>query len=128
MPVQLTEAGHRSPFLQGVPEEFLCLQWHGAEVTRMPEGAQVLVVLSRVRRERTLVWRPRLSRCSFTSSSPRPPSPTGARSPSMPRRWRSALGEGALPRLDAKAAANMPAFASLSRTLYRNFMGTVGKA
>ena len=37
----------------------------------------------------------------------------------------AALGEGALARLDAGAAANMEAFAALARTLYRNFMATV---
>lgn len=37
------------------------------------------------------------------------------------------VGEGALARLDAEAAANLPGFASLSRTVYRNFMSAVGE-
>lgn len=42
LPVRLTEEGAASIFLDDVPEEFHCLQWHGAEVTRLPEGARVL--------------------------------------------------------------------------------------
>lgn len=42
MPVEITEAGTASSLLENVPAEFQCLQWHSAEVTRLPEGAEVL--------------------------------------------------------------------------------------
>lgn len=42
MPVTLTEEGQASVFLDGLPEEFDCLQWHGAEVVEMPPGASCL--------------------------------------------------------------------------------------
>ena len=43
MPVRLTDAGRSSPFLRGVPDEFLCLQWHSAEVIQAPAGAEVMI-------------------------------------------------------------------------------------
>jgi len=42
MGVQLTEAGASGVFFDGVPERFDSLQWHSAEVTKMPPGAQCL--------------------------------------------------------------------------------------
>ena len=125
MPVQLTEAGRRSPFLEGVPEEFLCLQWHGAEVTRAPEGAEVLV-FSPACTVNALSYGDHAFSVQFhVELTPTTVSDWGD-IPEYAQALEGALGEGALPRLDAEAAANMPAFASLSRTLYRNFMTAVG--
>ncbi len=42
LPVQLTDAGADSVFLDGLPDEFDTLQWHSAEVKTMPEGALCL--------------------------------------------------------------------------------------
>jgi len=42
LPVQLTELGAESIFFDALPATFRCLQWHGAEVTRLPAGARVL--------------------------------------------------------------------------------------
>lgn len=40
--VQLTEVGAAGIFMDGLPEKFSSLQWHGAEVKQMPAGAQCL--------------------------------------------------------------------------------------
>lgn len=40
--VALTDAGVASPLFAGFPRTFATLQWHGAEVLRAPEGAEVL--------------------------------------------------------------------------------------
>ncbi|MBF1166033.1 MAG: type 1 glutamine amidotransferase [Dechloromonas agitata] len=40
--VTLTSEGLAAPLLKGFPEEIETFQWHGAEVSRMPEGAVVL--------------------------------------------------------------------------------------
>ena len=125
MPVQLTEAGRRSPFLEGVPEEFPCLQWHGAEVTRAPAGAEVLVSSPVCAVNALSVGDHAFSVQFHVELTPTTVSDWGE-IPEYAQALEGALGEGALPRLDAEAAANMPAFASLSRTLYRNFMAAVG--
>ncbi len=40
--VNLTEVGSQGIFFDGFDEEFKCLQWHSAEVTRLPCDAEVL--------------------------------------------------------------------------------------
>ena len=40
--IMKTEAGRRDPLFAGVPDPINVLQWHGAEVTALPEGAEVL--------------------------------------------------------------------------------------
>lgn len=40
--VELTEDGRRDPVIGSVPATFKALQWHGAEVTRLPAGAVAL--------------------------------------------------------------------------------------
>jgi GMP synthase-like glutamine amidotransferase len=42
MDVELTDAGRRSPYFDGLPVTLSCLQWHSAEVHRAPAGAQIL--------------------------------------------------------------------------------------
>ena len=125
MPVNLTDAGRRSPFLEGVPEEFSCLQWHSAEVTRVPDDTEVLIS-SPACPVNALSFKDHAFSVQFhVELTPTTVSDWGE-IPEYAQALEGALGEGALPRLDAQAAANMPAFASLSRTLYRNFMGAVG--
>ncbi|GGF57607.1 amidotransferase [Azorhizobium oxalatiphilum] len=40
--IELTDAGHADPLLAGFPAMVETLQWHGAEVSRLPEGGVVL--------------------------------------------------------------------------------------
>ena len=42
MDVQLTEVGASGVIFDGLPERFPCLQWHSAEVKKMPAGASCL--------------------------------------------------------------------------------------
>ena len=126
MPVRLTDAGRRNPFLRGVPDEFLCLQWHGAEVIRAPAGAEVLVS-SPACAVNALAFGDRAFSVQFhVELTPDTVSEWGE-IPEYAGALEAALGEGALTRLDAEAAANLPGFASLSRTIYRNFMSAAGE-
>jgi GMP synthase-like glutamine amidotransferase len=40
--VELTPAGQRDPLLAGMGASLETLQWHGAEISRLPKGAEVL--------------------------------------------------------------------------------------
>jgi GMP synthase-like glutamine amidotransferase len=42
MGTRKNQAGHRDPVLGALPDPYLALLWHGAEVTALPEGAIVL--------------------------------------------------------------------------------------
>ena len=124
MPVQLTDAGRGSPFLRDVPDEFLCLQWHGAEVIQAPAGAEVLISSPVCTVNALSIADHAFSVQFHVELTPSTVSEWGE-IPEYALALEGALGEGALARLDAEAAANMLAFASLSRTLYRNFMAAV---
>ncbi len=124
MPVRLTDAGCASPFLKDVPDEFRCLQWHSAEVVRPPPGAEILISSSACA-VNALSWADHAFSIQFhVELTPGTVSEWGE-IPEYAGALEAALGEGALARLDAAAAADMPGFASLSRTLYRNFMEAV---
>ncbi|MDE0059052.1 MAG: type 1 glutamine amidotransferase [Defluviicoccus sp.] len=124
MPVRLTDAGCASPFLKGIPDKFRCLQWHSAEVIRPPPGAEVLIS-SPACAVNAMSW----AGCAFSIQfhvelTPSTVSEWGE-IPEYAGALEAALGTGALARLDAAAAADMPSFAALSRILYRNFMDAV---
>ena len=124
MPVRLTDAGRASPFLRGVPDEFPCLQWHSAEVIRAPAGADVLIS-SPACAVNALSFAAHAFSVQFHVELTPSTVPDWGEIPEYARALEGALGEGALARLETEAAANMSAFASLSRTLYRNFMAAV---
>ncbi len=42
LPIKLTEAGCNHPLMQGLPQTYSVLQWHGQEVTRLPSRATIL--------------------------------------------------------------------------------------
>ena len=42
MDVQMTEMGATGIFMDDLPDRFACLQWHSAEITKLPQGAEVL--------------------------------------------------------------------------------------
>jgi GMP synthase-like glutamine amidotransferase len=42
LPVEVNEAGQVDPLFAGLGDEFYAFLWHGDQVTRLPEGAQVL--------------------------------------------------------------------------------------
>ena len=124
MPVRLTDAGRSSPFLRGIPDEFLCLQWHSAEVIQAPAGAEVLISSPACTVNALSCADHAFSVQFHVELTPRTVSEWGE-IPEYAQALEGALGERALTRLDAETAANMSAFASLSRTLYRNFMAAV---
>jgi GMP synthase-like glutamine amidotransferase len=44
MDVALTEEGASGVLMDGLPERFETLQWHSADITRLPVGAQLLAI------------------------------------------------------------------------------------
>ncbi len=64
MEVQLTEEGASGVFMDGLPERFACLQWHSAEITRMPPGAHCLATSSACAVQ-AMKWGPRAYSAQF---------------------------------------------------------------
>lgn len=124
MSVALTDAGKSNPLFAGIPHEFPCFQWHSAEVTRLPVGAEALAS-SRACSINALSFGPRAFSIQFhVEITPSTVSEWG-QVPEYAQALEAALGEGALARLDELASANMARFESISRRLYSNFMGVV---
>ena len=124
MNVELSEAGKASPFFAGIAEEIPCFQWHSAEVTRLPEGAEVLAS-SRACAVNAMACGPRAVSIQFhIEITPKTVSEWGG-VPEYAEALERALGEGALARIERDAAARMARFETISRQLYTNFMGVV---
>ena len=119
--VELTAAGRSDPLFAGIADSFKALQWHGAEVAEAPPGAVVLA-----RSPLCAVQAMRIGRHAYGMQYhceilPRTVSDWAA-IPAYACALDATLGTGAMPRLDAAAAAAMPEFNRDARRLYRNFM------
>jgi GMP synthase-like glutamine amidotransferase len=122
--IELTEAGRADPLFAGLGPRSTCLQWHGAEVTRPPADAVVLaqspacaVQAFRVgARAYGLQYHVELTATTVAD--------WGA-VPAYENALEASQGAGALARLDADAAAALPAMQRDAARLYRNFMRLV---
>ncbi len=123
--VELTEAGRRSPLFAGMAPRAKCLQWHGAEVTRAPEGAEILASSPACRVQAMSVGERAFSLQYHVEITATTVDDWGA-VPAYAAALETALGPGALPRLRADAAAHMAAFNRDARRLYDNFMTATG--
>ncbi len=121
LPVQLTEAGATSVLFDGLPESFDVLQWHAAEITALPEGAQVLAT-SPACAVQALKWQTRAYSMQFhlelEADTPR----SWAAIPEYATALEQAMGAGALQRLEAECAARMASFNDMAERLYINWL------
>ncbi|MFO1056984.1 MAG: type 1 glutamine amidotransferase [Dongiaceae bacterium] len=125
--IELTEAGRSDPLLAAMPGRVLGLQWHGAEVAEPPPGAVVLA-----RSPLCAVQAMRVGDRAYgvqyhvelTADTVR----EWGDVPAYEAALYATLGPGGLPRLDAAAAAAMPAFNRDARRLYDGFMAMARQA
>ena len=121
MNVELTAAGRSSAFLAGVAHEIPCFQWHSAEVTRVPDGAQILAsspacavnAMSLGTRAFSIQFHVEITATTVTEWGTVREYATALE---------QALGEGALVQLEKDAEKHMPSFNAVSKQLYTNFM------
>jgi GMP synthase-like glutamine amidotransferase len=123
--VALSEAGRQSPFLAGMAAAGRCLQWHSAEVTREPRGAEVLASSPACRVQAMSVGGRAFSLQYHVELTATTVDEWGA-VPAYAAALEKTLGPGALPGFRDEAAAHMAAFNGDARRLYDNFMSTTG--
>jgi GMP synthase-like glutamine amidotransferase len=119
--VELTESGRADPLFAGIAERFEALQWHGAEVQSAPPGAAVLA-----RSPLCAIQAMRVGRhayglqyhCELLAET----IGDWAAIPAYAAALEQSLGAGAMPALQAAAAARMTDFNRDARRLYGNFM------
>jgi GMP synthase-like glutamine amidotransferase len=124
--VQLTEAGATGVLFDGLPERFDCLQWHSAEVTKMPAGAQCLAT-SPDCAVQAMRWGTRAYSTQFHVELEAETVRSWAAIPEYSEALDKAMGEGAVARLDAKCSTRMQAFNTMAERLYINWLQTSAK-
>lgn len=119
--VELTLEGQSDPLFAGFARQGRCLQWHGAEVTVAPRGAQVLV-RSPACAIQALRVGPRAYGIQYHVELTTATVGEWGRVPAYEQALERSCGRGALARLDQEARAHMPVLNRDARQLYRNFM------
>lgn len=121
MDVQLTEAGGNAGYFDGLPDRFACLQWHSAEFTVPPETAEVLAC-SPACAVQAMMCGPRALSMQFHIEIEAGTVAAWSHIPAYKTALQAALGPGALPGFEAKAADHMPEFNTAAQRIYTNWM------
>lgn len=121
LPVQMTELGAESIFLDGVPEIIHALQWHGAEVTRLPEGAKVLAT-SPDCAVQAMSWGPRAFSTQFHVEVEADTVANWVAIPEYKAALEDRFGEGGAERLEADCAAQIEAMNTTAERIYINWL------
>ncbi|PWE33790.1 GMP synthase [Maritimibacter sp. 55A14] len=127
MEVQLTEAGASGVLFDGLPERFNCLQWHGAEVSQMPAGAQCLAT-SPACAVQAMKWGTRAASAQFHVETEADTVANWAAIPAYAAALEGALGADGAARLQADVEAEMDRFNEMAERLYINWMQMTAQA
>ena len=127
MDVQLTEEGASGVILDGMPERFACLQWHSAEVKRMPAGA-VCLATSPDCAVQAMKWGTRAYSAQFHIEVEADTVANWAGIPEYLSALETAMGQGAAERLAGDVSARLPEFNAMAERLYINWMQTSAQA
>lgn len=125
MPVELNSDGQASTFFADLPSELDCLQWHGAEVTQVPEGATVLAY-SRRCAVQAMSFGEKAFSAQFHVEVTAATVPDWGAVPAYAQALDEALGAGALVTFQADVDIAMSEFNRCAKKLYDNWMRTVG--
>jgi GMP synthase-like glutamine amidotransferase len=120
LPVALTSDGRGHPFLAGVPDEFECLQWHGAEVAEASPGGVVLA-RSDACAVQALACGRRAFGFQFHVEVIETTVDDWAAIPAYAEGLRRHLGADGAARFRASTAARLDAFNRLARTVWDNW-------
>ena len=121
MDVQLTEEGANGIWMDGVPEVFKVLQWHSAEVTKLPVGASVLAT-SPACAVQAMKWGTRAYSAQFHVELEADTIQNWAKIPEYAQALASALGDEGVSILEHDAASHMKAFNDMAERLYINWL------
>ena len=126
MDVQMTEMGATGIFMDDLPDRFPCLQWHSAEVTKLPQGAEVLAT-SPDCAVQAMTWGPRAYSVQFHVEIEPDTVANWAKIPAYSAALEKAMGPGAVDRLAADCDRHMGEFNRLAERLYMNWLQTSAK-
>jgi GMP synthase-like glutamine amidotransferase len=122
--VEMTPEGSSDPIFTNVADPMAVLQWHGAEVLKLPKRATILA-----RSESCAVQAFRYGKCAygiqFHVEITGQTVADWAAIPVYARALEKALGRGAVERLNNDVAASLPAFNQNAKVIYENFKGVM---
>jgi GMP synthase-like glutamine amidotransferase len=127
MQVGLTGPGASAVIFDGLPERFHCLQWHGAEVTAMPEGALCLAT-SPACAVQAMQWGPRAVSAQFHLEVEPDTVDAWAAIPAYAAALDAAIGPNGADRLRADCAERMEAFGAMAERVYINWLQLAAQA
>lgn len=125
--VFLTEQGADGVFFDGLDASFECLQWHSAEVTKLPAGAQVLAT-SPDCAVQAMKWGTRAISVQFHVELEDDTVANWAEIPEYARALEAAMGQGAVAKLESECAHRMKAFNTMAERLYINWLQVAAQA
>lgn len=127
LPVQQTEEGASSIILDGLPATCECLQWHSAEVTKLPPGAKVLAT-SPDCAVQAMLWGTRAFSVQFHLEIEEDTVENWAQIPEYQNALTGALGEGGAAQMKAACEARMDEFAKNAERIYINWLQIAAQA
>jgi len=119
--VHLTQEGASGVFLDGLSETFACLQWHSAEITKLPAGAQVLAT-SPACAVQAMKWGPRAYSLQFHLEVEEATVADWKKIPEYAQALESAMGKDGGVRLETQVIDAMPQFNQAAERVYINWM------
>ncbi|MFD1702290.1 type 1 glutamine amidotransferase [Methylopila henanensis] len=124
--VELTDAGRADPVFAGFPPAFETLQWHGAQVARPPEGAEVLASNAACAVQ---AFRYGRHAYGFQYHSEITPStvPDWGRITEYAASLEAAFGAGAAAQLAAEVEPRLAAFRADAERIDANFAALIGR-
>ena len=125
--VHLTRDGVDSMIFDGLPETFKCLQWHGAEVQQMPEGA-VCLATTEACAVQAMQWHGRAFSVQFHLEVEADTVRNWARIPEYADALEESFGEGGVSKLDQACAMRMQDFNRNAERAYINWLHAAGLA
>ncbi len=127
LPVQLTEIGAQSIFLDDFPDRFDTLQWHGAEVKTLPEGFRVHAT-SPDSPVQAMSWGTRAFSCQFHIEAEADTVDAWAAIPEYRDALHGAMGADGVETLRAQTAEALPEMSRLAERLYMNWLQAAAQA
>ncbi|MBM7853334.1 GMP synthase-like glutamine amidotransferase [Methylopila capsulata] len=124
--VDLTDAGASDPIFEGFPRTIETLQWHGCEVSVLPEGA-VALAANAACAVQAMRWGDRAYGFQYHSEITPETTDDWTRIPEYRASLEQALGAEAAAGLGALVAPKLPAFRADAEQLDRNFETIVAK-
>lgn len=121
MPVQLTEVGATGVLFDGLPETFNTLQWHSAEITKMPEGGRCLAT-SPACAVQAMSWQTRAFSLQFHVEVEADTFDNWAEIPEYAAALDKALGKEGAVQMKRDCADQLQQFESMAERLYINWL------